>query len=382
MDDRSSTIYHLLGVTAGSDVEQAWVEKIKLKTATEVTDPNDQSKVPYDASRDYADSMTVSSKFPSHSCHNHQQLLAYVTVLSTKQVAVIDIKKGVQIASIAVGKSPTGIDISPDQRYVYVTNAFDDTLSVIRTWDNTVIDTIQLNTEPFDESSPAGVKVSPDGKTIYVANQRTPIISVVDAHLKQVINNISLPDGSSPLLIDIEPTGKLAYVTLRDAGQVAVIDLSINLPVKVIDLGVGTFPTEISIARNKPLALVTRQSDSSLSVINTDLAAAHSSRISVVNQPFGIRFSPAADLAYVACPGKNAVSIVDVFSHSEIANFFAGDTPTWLGLTANGKFLVVSNVCAGNVTIIDTCSYEIKATIYVGPFPQLIAIKNQINYIT
>lgn len=349
MSEVSLTLSQLMGGVEGSALEQLLAER-----------PNS-----------VVEAVSVSNR------HHHQNHpLAYVNIFGTNQVAVIDIKKGVIIAAIAVGNAPTGIDISPDQRYVYVANTGDATLSVIRTWDNTVIDTVLLNTQPFESISPAGVKVSPDGKFIYVANRGTSNISIVDAHSRKVINDILLPDGSHPLIIDIEPNRTLAYVTLLIAGQVAVVDLNVNLLVKLIDLGAGSGPTGISIARNKPLALVTRQSDSKLSAINTDLAEASPDLIGVANTPFGILFSPAADLAYVACPGENTVSIVDVFSHVEINNIAAGNTPTWLGLTANGKLLVVSDVFAGTVTIINTCNYEITATLNLGAILQLVAIKN------
>ena len=248
-------------------------------------------------------------------------------------------------------------------------------MSVIRTADNKVIDTIQLNDVPYESSSPAGVKVSPDGRYIYVANRGTDNISVVDSCLRQVVTDVPLPSGCHPLIIDIAPDGNLAYVTLMLSGQVGVIDLNTNLLVKLIDIG-NSFPIGIDIAKHKPLALVSRQADSSLSMINTDLAETSPDLIGAANTPFGLILSPAADLVYTACQGEETVSIVDIFMHAEIANIQAGDTPAWLGLTKDGKLLIVSDVLAGTVTIVNTRNYEITGMVDLNSVLQLVAVKD------
>ena len=77
-------------------------------------------------------------------------------------------------ATIPVGSDPSGVVVSPDGRYVYVTNfgsPFDqtatDTVSVIDTATNTVTATIPVG------SDPDGVAVSPDGTHVYVTNYGT-----------------------------------------------------------------------------------------------------------------------------------------------------------------------------------------------------------------
>ena len=68
------------------------------------------------------------------------------------------------VSIISVGTFPYNVAISPDDTFAYVTNAGDNTVTRIRTSDNTVTDTIAVGTFPYN------VAISPDGSFAYVAN--------------------------------------------------------------------------------------------------------------------------------------------------------------------------------------------------------------------
>ena len=65
--------------------------------------------------------------------------------------------------------------VSPSQAaiYAYVSNSFDNTVSVIRTSDSTVISTVAVGDWPY------GVAVSPDGEYVYVSNSGDDTVSVI-----------------------------------------------------------------------------------------------------------------------------------------------------------------------------------------------------------
>ena len=86
-----------------------------------------------------------------------------------------------QVKTIAVGGHPSGITASGDGKFVYVTNANSDTVSVIDAVNDVVVETIDCKPEarlPFGTGSNA-VALSPDGATLYVANGTGNCIGVV-----------------------------------------------------------------------------------------------------------------------------------------------------------------------------------------------------------
>jgi YVTN family beta-propeller protein len=86
-----------------------------------------------------------------------------------------------QTKTIAVGGHPSGAAASRNGSFVYVANANSDTVSVIDTAADKVIETIDCKPEaalPFGTGSNA-VALSPDGRTLYVANGTNNCVAVV-----------------------------------------------------------------------------------------------------------------------------------------------------------------------------------------------------------
>ena len=89
---------------------------------------------------------------------------AYVTNRNDGSVSVVDLRLIREIARIQVGEAPTTPAVGPDKRFVYVSNSDDNTLSVISTLTNTVVETVDLNAGGFAADFPWGVAVSPDSR--------------------------------------------------------------------------------------------------------------------------------------------------------------------------------------------------------------------------
>src|SRR5262249_20093649 len=83
--------------------------------------------------------------------------------------------------SISVGLHPCALAASPDGRLLYVANANSDSVSVIATKSDEVVETIACRPEgrlPFGSGSNA-LALSPDGRTLYVANGTNNCVAVV-----------------------------------------------------------------------------------------------------------------------------------------------------------------------------------------------------------
>ncbi|GMU93305.1 MAG: phosphoesterase [Candidatus Hydrogenedentota bacterium] len=101
---------------------------------------------------------------------------------SSGTVSVIDVGARRVLAEIAVGLHPSEMALSSDGKRLYVANANSDTVSVIDTASNAVIDT--LGVKPMDNlpfgSAPNAVALSDDDRTLYVANGGNNAVAVID----------------------------------------------------------------------------------------------------------------------------------------------------------------------------------------------------------
>lgn len=118
---------------------------------------------------------------------------AYVPAELDSAVMVVDAKAHKVLKKIQIpgaGPKPMGSAISPDGKFVYITNGRGKTLSVIDTGADSLVATFEVGDRPW------GVGVSPDGKHIYTANGPGGTVSVIDAVSHQVIERI--PVGKAP----------------------------------------------------------------------------------------------------------------------------------------------------------------------------------------
>src|SRR5690606_33400880 len=84
-----------------------------------------------------------------------------------------------------VGEHPYCVTVSPDNRYVYVTNTQGDSVSVIDALDLTVIKTIAVG------GFPEGINYDAASHKVYVANWFDNSVSVIDARTNTLAATIS-----------------------------------------------------------------------------------------------------------------------------------------------------------------------------------------------
>jgi YVTN family beta-propeller protein len=189
---------------------------------------------------------------------------AFVTNQFDNTVSVIDTANNKVVATIPVGSFATGVAITPagthptepvDRRHptsAYVTNQLDGTVSVIDTANNTVVATIPVQVDP------SGVAITPDGTRAYVANtagndqanQFDRTVSMINTARNTVVATILV--GFGPNGVTVTPNGTGAYVTNSIDGTVSVIDIASNKVVATIP--VGNFPLAVAFATVTPAA--------------------------------------------------------------------------------------------------------------------------------
>ena len=96
-------------------------------------------------------------------------------------VSVVDLDSGRVSGEILVGIHSSGLAVSPDQHYVAVASAGSDTVSVIDTASDTVVETISCRWEKHDlfGASPNALAFDPSGKRLYVCNGTQNAVAVI-----------------------------------------------------------------------------------------------------------------------------------------------------------------------------------------------------------
>lgn len=225
------------------------------------------------------------------------------------------------VARIAVGMHPAHVITDLTGKRAFVTNAEDDTLSVIDLVSRTVTATVATGDYPH------GQRLSPDGREIMVANVQSGTVSVIDTETLQEI--ASIPVGITPVQVGFIPDGSLLYVSLRDANQVAVVDVKTRTLVATIDVG-----------RN----------------------------------PIQVFATPDGRFVYVANQGTedgpdNTVSVIEVATNTVVATSVTGRGAHGVVVSSDGATVFVTNILDATVSAIDVATQTVIATISVGKGP-------------
>lgn len=129
-------------------------------------------------------------------------------------VSVVDLSTFKETKQIVVGLHPAAIIATPDGAHIIVANANSDSLSVIDTQKEEVVETI--STRPSEQtlfgSAPCALAMSSDGKTLYVANGTNNAVAVIDfAPPKSRLRGL-FPTGWYPAGLVLDLARKSLYV--------------------------------------------------------------------------------------------------------------------------------------------------------------------------
>ena len=281
----------------------------------------------------------------------------YVTSYPENSVHMIRTSDNTIIDDISVGELPTDLVVTKDAKYVYVANSkyYNSSVSVIRTSDNTVIDTIPL----VGGASPGCIAVSPNGDYVYVENRMDDSVSVIRTSDNTIIDDIYVGSDSGDILVT--PNGDYIYVT---NGDVSVIRTSDNTVI-------STIPCErsfsLSITQNGDYIYMT-DNIGTVSVIRTSDNTV-TDTISVGYRPTGVAITPDGEYVYVVisgtvtyCPGCPAgntenwsgcsVSVILSSNNTVLHNIPMGDGPSSIVITPNGDYAYVTVNPENLITVI------------------------------
>ncbi|HXY94493.1 MAG TPA: beta-propeller fold lactonase family protein, partial [Acidimicrobiia bacterium] len=189
-----------------------------------------------------------------------------------------------------VGMVPKFVAVTPDNRYVLVTNWCSFDLSVIDRATFKEIRRISLGTDP------RGIAVNRSSTVAYVAVMGSRDVARVD--LRTFAVSWYRGVGLEPRHVVLDPTGRYLYVTLN--GDNAVVKLDLRTGVDVARTATGDQPRSMAMSPDgTALYVVNYRSNTITKLRASDLAVVQT--ISVPSNPIGITFEPSSRRLWVAC---------------------------------------------------------------------------------
>ena len=349
-------------------------------------------------------------------------LRLYVLCQQSEEVRVLNAATYAVIKNIAVGRVPRGISLSPSGDRLFVTNTWDDTLSVIDTRTLAVTATWPVGAEP------SGVVEDRTGKHLFVANRISNDVAVLDAATGEEEKRLLAGRGASYLALS--PDGNKLYVThvypnlsphrTAPESEITVIDTARAVVLDRMPLhGVaGVFHLAFSadgrigvVAEYHPKNLVPLAHlehggyfVDTLTLFGADVGKPIEVPLDELeryaSRPFGVAIAPDKSRIYITCEGSEMVTVIDVprllhFIHARprpasgsfaydlaasanyvIASIPVGHDPRGMTLNRSGSKLFVANRLEDTISIIDTRSNRVAATIVLAGPKTVSAIRH------
>ncbi len=335
----------------------------------------------------------------------------YVLCQESGEVRVLDAASDAVIKNIAVGRVPRGFSLSPDGRRLFVANSWDDTVSVIDTHSLEVVATWPVGAEP------SSVVEDRAGKYLFVANRVSNDVAVLNAQTGVEEKRLAAgrgasyitasPDGSRLYVTHVYPnptphrTAPESEITVIDAARAEVVDriplhgIAHGFHVAISGDGRLGAVAELHPKNLVPLATLEHGGAfvDSLTLFGADVG---NKPVEIpldeldryAARPFGVVITPDKSRMYVTSGGSEIVTVIDVprllrYIHthrgpfaedlSASANYVltriaVGHDPRGVALTDDGRRLLVANRLEDTISVIDTRTNRLAATIpLAGP---------------
>jgi len=327
---------------------------------------------------------------------------AYLVFVSNERsgdLTVIDGGDFHVVGTIAVGKRPRGVHVSPDSRTLYVALSGtpiqappqldahgnpifkatkegdgEETSESDKSADGIgVVDVAQmkLTGRIFAGSDPEEFALSKDGTQIYISNEDVKTASVINIATAKVEHII--PVGQEPEGVSTTPDGASFYVTCEAGGDVYVIETThytITAHFKV-----NVRPRTVAFQPGTNIGFIPSESTGELNVIDTKNPRV----LKVINLPSGsrpmsVKVSPDGRRIYVSNGRAGTISVLDGASYELLATIKVGTRPWGIALSPDGKLLYVANGPSNDISVVDLQANREIARVKAGASPWSVAV--------
>ena len=232
---------------------------------------------------------------------------AYVSNWGSNNVSVINTTTSTPsvISSIAVGANPFGLTVSPDGSLLYVANG-NDTVSVINTRTNAVLNTLTVDSAP--ENNWHYVAVSPDGRQIYITDMADAAVRILTINRGNTAPLAGAPSVGMPSQGNGSVTGTLGFSDLD--GDPLTYTIPTQPGSGTVSLVGGTYTYTPTAAARAAAAQTPGVDTATFSVVASDGQASTTVSITVPIAP-----ADASSTPYLPFDMPQGPTDVKVFAH-------------------------------------------------------------------
>lgn len=295
----------------------------------------------------------------------------------SNDIAFMDIKTKKMVGSVFLGNNvnPHMVMMSPDGRYVVTGGTRANKAFIIDTKTLQLVKTIQV------DIAPEHLAFSPDSRWYYQGNPDGDSISVIDMQSLSKVKTI--PGFVEPLNVTFTPDGSKAYVGNYGAHWVGVIDVRRHELLKKIQVaavpGIAKLDPDKYLGEIKGINMAVPSNDGRfLYAADSDLGVVgvidtrEDKVIKVIRvgrDPWRIYMSHDGKYGITLNNGDETISIIDTKTNSVAATLPAGPAMTGVNFAA-GKAFVISST-SGFVYVYDMSSLRPAGRIKLGTNIQL-----------
>lgn len=188
-----------------------------------------------------------------------------------------------------VGVVPKVVQVTPDNKYILVTNWCSYDLDIISIAEQKLIKRIKMGVYP------RGIEVSSDGHTAYVAQMGESTIRQINL---KTFNSVLIQIGSNPRAVVLSPDNRTLYATLNHSGRVTSFDL---IKRKILaSTRTGKTARSLAISSDGSALFVVNFESGTVSKLRaSDLTVLQ--KIKVCRQPIGVTYDETTSRTWVAC---------------------------------------------------------------------------------
>jgi len=306
----------------------------------------------------------------------------YVSNEDGQSVTVLDAESGALIETIAIGKRPRGLKVTPDGSRLFVAvsglpkcppsvpdeecaklerDLKADGIAVVDTATHKILQVLHAGSDPEQFA------LSRDGRRLFVANEDTASMTVVDIASGSVLQRVSV--GREPEGVALTPDGRWVLITNESDNSVSVIDTGTLKIVKSVP--VGKRPRDIAFTPDGRTAYISGEFDASVYQMSVPQGAPVERVLELRKEarPMGIVLDAKRGRLYVSTGRGGTVAVIDSASHKLLQEVQVGTRPWGIALSQDGRWLYTANGPSDDVSVVDTSTLKVVRQIRVGRSP-------------